>query len=43
LVKKDNLDGTITTIEGNTGKGKVEERVRPKAQVVGYGYPQYQA
>ncbi|GAA3100201.1 CHAP domain-containing protein [Streptosporangium carneum] len=43
LVKKDNGDGTITTIEGNTGNGKVEQRVRPKSQVVGYGYPQYKA
>jgi hypothetical protein len=43
LVKKDNGDGTITTIEGNTGNGKVEERVRPTSQVVGYGYPAYAA
>ncbi|MEV4399198.1 CHAP domain-containing protein [Nonomuraea sp. NPDC049607] len=43
LVKQDNGDGTITAIEGNTGNGKVEERVRPKSQVVGYGYPQYKA
>lgn len=41
LVKKDNGDGTITTIEGNTGNGRVEQRVRPKSQVVGYGYPVY--
>ncbi|GIH81023.1 CHAP domain-containing protein [Planobispora longispora] len=41
FVKKDNGDGTITTIEGNTGNGKVEQRVRPTSQVVGYGYPQY--
>ncbi|MFJ2032094.1 CHAP domain-containing protein [Streptosporangium sp. NPDC087985] len=41
LVKKDNGDGTISTIEGNTGNGKVEERVRPTSQVVGYGYPVY--
>ncbi|MGN9839878.1 CHAP domain-containing protein [Nonomuraea sp. H19] len=41
FVEKDNQDGTITTIEGNTGNGRVEERVRPTAQVVGYGYPQY--
>jgi len=39
LVKKDNGDGTITTIEGNTGNGKVEQRVRPTSQVAGYGYP----
>lgn len=41
FVEKDNGNGTITTIEGNTGNGKVEERVRPKSQVVGYGYPVY--
>ncbi|GAA2856258.1 hypothetical protein GCM10010517_14540 [Streptosporangium fragile] len=41
FVKKDNGDGTITTIEGNTGVGRVEQRVRPKSQVVGYGYPVY--
>ena len=40
---KDNNNGTITTIEGNTGRGKVEERIRPKWQVVGYGYPEYAA
>ncbi|MER5628332.1 CHAP domain-containing protein [Streptosporangium sp. NPDC002544] len=43
VVKKDNGDGTITTIEGNTGNGKVEQRVRPKSDVVGYGYPEYKA
>ncbi|MFI6705642.1 CHAP domain-containing protein [Nonomuraea sp. NPDC050478] len=43
LVKKDNGDGTITTIEGNTGNGKVEERIRPVSQVTGYGYPEYKA
>ncbi|WP_239121156.1 CHAP domain-containing protein [Planomonospora parontospora] len=43
LVVKDNGNGTITTIEGNTGNGKVEQRVRPKTEVVGYGYPQYKA
>jgi hypothetical protein len=36
-------DGTITTVEGNTGNGKVEQRIRPTSQVVGYGYPQYSA
>ncbi|MEU6998331.1 CHAP domain-containing protein [Nonomuraea sp. NPDC046570] len=41
FVQKDNGNGTITTIEGNTGNGAVEERVRPKSQVVGYGYPSY--
>ncbi|MDF2706482.1 MAG: hypothetical protein K0R62_2134, partial [Nonomuraea muscovyensis] len=39
LVKKDNGDGTISTVEGNTGNGKVERRVRPVSQVAGYGYP----
>ncbi|MFG1613514.1 CHAP domain-containing protein [Nonomuraea wenchangensis] len=43
FVVKDNGDGTISTIEGNTGNGKVEERVRPTSQVVGYGYPNYAA
>ncbi|WP_327582420.1 CHAP domain-containing protein [Nonomuraea sp. NBC_00507] len=43
MVKKDNGDGTITAIEGNTGNGKVEQRIRPKAHVVGYGYPEYKA
>ncbi|MFI7446581.1 CHAP domain-containing protein [Nonomuraea sp. NPDC049714] len=43
FVVKDNRDGTISTIEGNTGNGAVEERVRPKSQVVGYGYPEYAA
>ncbi|MFF0867330.1 CHAP domain-containing protein [Nonomuraea sp. NPDC003560] len=43
FVVKDNGDGTISTIEGNTGNGKVEERVRPISQVVGYGYPSYAA
>ncbi|WP_101785883.1 CHAP domain-containing protein [Nonomuraea indica] len=39
LVKKVNGDGTISTVEGNTGNGKVERRVRPTSQVAGYGYP----
>ncbi|QYC42178.1 CHAP domain protein [Nonomuraea coxensis DSM 45129] len=43
FVVKDNGDGTISTIEGNTGNGKVEERVRPTSQVAGYGYPNYAA
>lgn len=43
FVVKDNRDGTISTIEGNTGNGLVEERIRPKSQVVGYGYPEYAA
>ncbi|WP_214317221.1 CHAP domain-containing protein [Nonomuraea sediminis] len=41
FVVKNNHNGTITTIEGNTGNGEVERRVRPTSQVVGYGYPDY--
>ncbi|WP_246238593.1 CHAP domain-containing protein [Acrocarpospora corrugata] len=41
FVIKDNGDGTIKTVEGNTGGGKVEIRTRPTAEVVGYGYPVY--
>ncbi|MGC5016718.1 CHAP domain-containing protein [Streptosporangium sp. DT93] len=41
FVKQDNGDGTITTIEGNTGNGDVEQLVRPVSEVVGYGYPVY--
>ncbi|MBN6055148.1 CHAP domain-containing protein [Nonomuraea sp. RK-328] len=41
FVVKNNGDGTISTIEGNTGNGRVEQRVRPTSQVVGYGYPNY--
>ncbi|MFD0687373.1 CHAP domain-containing protein [Actinomadura fibrosa] len=40
FVKKDNGDGTITTVEGNTGNA-VKEKVRKESQVVGYGYPDY--
>ncbi|MCA2225073.1 CHAP domain-containing protein [Nonomuraea aurantiaca] len=43
FVVKDNHDGTISTIEGNTGNGSVQQRVRPTSQVVGYGYPNYGA
>ncbi|MEU8272155.1 CHAP domain-containing protein [Sphaerisporangium sp. NPDC049002] len=43
FVVKDNGDGTIKTVEGNTGNGKVEIRTRPTSQVVGYGYPSYAA
>ena len=42
LVVKDNGDGTITTVEGNTDNA-VEQKVRSTTQVVGYGYPQYAA
>lgn len=43
FVVKDNGDGTIKTIEGNTGNGAVETRTRPTWQVTGYGYPLYTA
>jgi hypothetical protein len=43
FVVKDNGDGTIKTIEGNTGGGSVEEHVRPTSDVAGYGYPLYTA
>lgn len=41
MVIKDNGNGTIKTIEGNTGGGQVEVKTRPSSTVVGYGYPQY--
>ncbi|MEV1202075.1 CHAP domain-containing protein [Microbispora rosea] len=42
FVVKDNGNGTIQTIEGNTGDGgAVEVRTRPTSQVAGYGYPMY--
>ncbi|WP_338742831.1 CHAP domain-containing protein [Actinomadura luteofluorescens] len=40
IVVKDNGDGSITTIEGNT-ENAVKKKVREKSQVVGYGYPDY--
>ncbi|QXJ25992.1 CHAP domain-containing protein [Actinomadura graeca] len=40
LVVKDNGDGTIDTVEGNTGNA-VKRKVRKTSQVVGYGYPDY--
>lgn len=43
FVVRDNGDGTIETIEGNTGNGAVEQRTRSKYHVVGYGYPLYTA
>ncbi|WP_021594579.1 CHAP domain-containing protein [Actinomadura welshii] len=42
LVVKDNGDGTVKTVEGNTGNA-VQEKVRQKSQIVGYGYPDYAA
>ncbi|GGQ47243.1 hypothetical protein BKA00_001153 [Actinomadura coerulea] len=40
IVVKDNGNGSITTIEGNTDNA-VQKKVREKSQVVGYGYPDY--
>jgi hypothetical protein len=40
MVVKDNGDGTITTVEGNSNN-KVEKKVRSESAVVGYGYPDY--
>ncbi|WP_165494867.1 CHAP domain-containing protein [Actinomadura roseirufa] len=40
FVVKDNGDGTIKTVEGNTDDA-VKNRVRSKSMVVGYGYPDY--
>lgn len=40
IVVKDNHDGTIKTIEGNTGDA-VKQRVRDTSTVAGYGYPEY--
>jgi CHAP domain-containing protein len=40
LVVKDNHDGTIRTVEGNTDDA-VKLRTRSTGTVVGYGYPDY--
>lgn len=40
LVMKDDHDGTIETVEGNTDDS-VEIRTRDVSSVVGYGYPEY--
>ncbi|MFC4050061.1 CHAP domain-containing protein [Actinomadura syzygii] len=40
IVVKDNGNGKITTVEGNTDNA-VKKKVRDKSQVVGYGYPDY--
>ena len=40
MVVKDNGDGTIKTVEGNTDDS-VMDRERSEDQVVGYGYPDY--
>ncbi|WP_243718351.1 CHAP domain-containing protein [Actinomadura sp. 7K534] len=42
IVVKDNGNGTVSTIEGNTND-KVEKKVRSKSVIVGYGYPDYKA
>ncbi|QFG20212.1 CHAP domain-containing protein [Actinomadura sp. WMMB 499] len=42
IVEKDNGDGTISTVEGNSNDA-VEEKTRDKSEVVGYGYPDYAA
>lgn len=43
IVVKDNHNGTIQTIEGNTGGGQVLQQTRDTSEVVGYGYPAYAA
>ncbi|MFI6516595.1 CHAP domain-containing protein [Spirillospora sp. NPDC050679] len=40
MVIKDNGDGTVRTVEGNTGDA-VQIKTRNTAQIVGYGYPDY--
>jgi hypothetical protein len=40
MVIKDNHDGTIQTVEGNTDNA-VKVRTRDVSNVVGYGYPEY--
>jgi hypothetical protein len=40
MVIKDNHDGTIQTVEGNTDNA-VKIRTRSVSTVVGYGYPEY--
>jgi hypothetical protein len=40
IVLKDNHDGTIQTVEGNTDNA-VKVRTRNVSSVVGYGYPEY--
>ncbi|MCW2887443.1 MAG: hypothetical protein QOE54_2660 [Streptosporangiaceae bacterium] len=43
LVVKDNGNGTISTVEGNTTGDAVAKKIRPTSHVVGYGYPEYAA
>lgn len=40
VVVKDNGDGTVKTIEGNT-EDAVKEKTRSESQIAGYGYPDY--
>lgn len=42
IVVKDNGNGTVSTIEGNT-ENKVQKKVRDKSVIVGYGYPDYKS
>ncbi|NVI89206.1 CHAP domain-containing protein [Actinomadura sp. BRA 177] len=42
LVVKDNGDGTVKTIEGNS-QNEVQKKTRDKSEIVGYGYPDYAA
>lgn len=42
MVVKDNHDGTIQTVEGNTDNA-VKVRTRDASSVVGYGYPDYRS
>ncbi|MEV5571179.1 CHAP domain-containing protein [Spirillospora sp. NPDC052269] len=41
MVIKDNGNGTVKTIEGNTDGGAVEVKNRQSKMIVGYGYPDY--
>ncbi|WP_165964384.1 CHAP domain-containing protein [Actinomadura sp. KC216] len=40
LVVKDNGNGTVNTVEGNT-ENAVKKKTRDKSEIVGYGYPDY--
>ncbi|MFI0483560.1 CHAP domain-containing protein [Actinomadura sp. 9N215] len=40
LVVKENKNGTVSTIEGNTDNA-VQKKTRDKSEIVGYGYPDY--
>ncbi|WP_051466977.1 CHAP domain-containing protein [Actinomadura oligospora] len=41
MVIKDNGDGTVKTVEGNTDGNSVAVKTRPDSTIVGYGYPDY--